>query len=291
MPAPCGPPAARRSPADHDPWAAGTAHPDVAPGACVRSPAGGDKPCSETASPSSQTLPSAQAATALEPAADIEGGMAVSRQPSRAASIVHGAETRADAPKCAAAVAFIERRSSPGSRLRHANRWSTKHSDVKAALCRRSALKRGLEVGAAARKLQAAWRAARLRAWCKAADRAARILQRWCRRRWLRQALLRRAKKLKELQKRTIVLPVLPVPFMKSRPELFALERKPLAHTAPTYLADVQTRRPTLRGGGQVCPPPGGGRAWGGRQVCRLPPVWVEAMFETRQRPDPHRAQ
>lgn len=75
-------------------------------------------------------------------------------------------------------------------------RRARKRAPVEAALRRRAALQQEANVVAAARRIQSEWRARRVRLWCQRADRAAQRLQRWCRRRWLVERLLREAERL-----------------------------------------------------------------------------------------------
>merc|ERR1719454_2166933 len=60
---------------------------------------------------------------------------------------------------------------------------------VQAALQRRRDMQYCKDADAAARRIQAEWRARQMRLWCQRVDRSARRLQRWTRRRWLRHRL------------------------------------------------------------------------------------------------------
>jgi len=71
-----------------------------------------------------------------------------------------------------------------------------RRAPVEEALRRRAAQKRDIETEAAARRIQAEWRASGMRRWCRRIDRAARRLQGWHRRRKLSQRLQAEAERL-----------------------------------------------------------------------------------------------
>lgn len=160
-----------------------------------------------------------------------------------------------------------------GSAANHA--WVPRHSGVKAAMRHRIALKRSADAEASARTIQSAWRAARIRCWCKRVDRAARTLQRWCRKRWLRQGLAREAAKLQVRQLRKADTPP-PAPLSVRRPpQLNDTLAEPVLSApqrSPKNLTDVQVPRSPRRGGRQACPPPL-------RGVHKQQPQWVEALL------------
>jgi hypothetical protein len=89
-----------------------------------------------------------------------------------------------------------------------------KRAPVEAALQRRRELQYDEESDAAARRIQLEWRSRRIRLWCQRADREARRLQRWTRRRWLRQRLERQVpieqERLKALRRRLANAPPVP---------------------------------------------------------------------------------
>lgn len=68
-----------------------------------------------------------------------------------------------------------------------------RRAPVEAALRKRQEEEWTAKADIAIRRLQSEWRSRRMRHWCQRVDRASRRLQGWCRRRWLRQRLLREA--------------------------------------------------------------------------------------------------
>merc|ERR1711977_429332 len=75
------------------------------------------------------------------------------------------------------------------------------------ALRRRAAAKRDLNSHAAAKLIQSAWRAKKLRAWCRRIDRAARRLQGWLRRQLIAYRIEQEATRLRNRKLRRVVLP------------------------------------------------------------------------------------
>lgn len=95
-------------------------------------------------------------------------------------------------------------------------RRARRREPVEAALRRRADLSYQASAGNAARRIQAEWRARRLRVWCQRVDRAARRLQGWCRQRWLRRKLFgtsgrlrieARIRRRKEAERRRVLPP------------------------------------------------------------------------------------
>jgi len=77
-----------------------------------------------------------------------------------------------------------------------AARRARRRAPVEAALRVRAARKEEADAEAAARHIQAEWRALIMRRWCRRIDRAARRLQGWTRRRWMRRKLGAEAERL-----------------------------------------------------------------------------------------------
>lgn len=129
-----------------------------------------------------------------------------------------------------------------------------RRAPVLAAMQRRRDMQHSVDAEAAVRRLQAEWRSRRMRLWCQRADRAARRLQRWLRRRWLRDRLERQvpieAERLKALRKRLANAP--PVP-----PSQWPQKRSAAPTGSPDGVSDAQScHAPRGTSALLACPPP-----------------------------------